>query len=111
MFKFLVSVVVIIVVGGGLWWSGYLTKWVPSIPMPSDLMKTKTATTTAEVPTNTQQTSQQTPKNDLSTATDDASDEALVQDQTSLDTQLSGLSTDSANAQGSLSDKPVSQEY
>jgi hypothetical protein len=110
MFKFLVSVLVLVIIVGGLWWSGLLSQWVPSVPTYASLMGAKTATTTDTVPQQQQQ-QQQTPVNDLPTATNDASDEALAKDSASLDAQMSAFSTDDTNAQNSLSDKPVTQEY
>jgi hypothetical protein len=67
----------------------------------------------ASAATTTQQTPTQQPQatNDLPTQPNDASDQALSQDQAAIDTQMQGLSTDSANAQASTNDQPVSQEY
>jgi hypothetical protein len=110
MFKFLISLVVLIVIAGGLWWSGLLSQWVPQVPTFASLMGNQTATTTQQTPTTTQQ-QQQTPPHDLPTAANDASDQALVKDSAALDAELTALSTDNANAQGSLNDKPVTQEY
>jgi len=109
MFKFVITIVVLLVAAGALWYTGLLSKWVPSIPTYSQLMSSSTATTTPAT-TQTQQQAQ-APVNDLPTATNDASDSALVKDSASLDAQMSALSTDSANAQNSTNDKPVTQEY
>ncbi len=108
MFKFIITIVVLLVVAGALWFTGLLSQWVPSIPTYSSLMSPSVATTTPQT-TNTQQA--QAPVNDLPTATNDASDAALVQDSASIDAQMSNLQTDSANAQSSTNDKPVTQEY
>lgn len=109
MFKFLVTVVVLLAAIGAVWYSGYLTKWVPSIPSPESVFSSETpttATTTQQTPTQQQQA-----VNDLPTATNDASDDALAKDSAALDVQMEALTTDSNNAQGSLNDKPVTQEY
>jgi hypothetical protein len=105
MIKFLITVVVLAALVGGLWWSGWLNKIIAMIPMQTPVA-TETATTTPPV-ANTQQT----PPNDLPTATNDASDSALAQDSAALDAQIKNLGTDSANSSASLSDKPVTQEY
>ena len=109
MFKFIITLVVLIVAAGALWYTGLLSQWVPSIPTYSSLMSPQTATTTPE--TTTQQPQAQQPVNDLPTAANDASDEALVKDSASIDAQMSALQTDSTNAQNSTTDKPVTQEY
>jgi uncharacterized iron-regulated membrane protein len=108
MFKFFVSLFMLLLVAGGLWWSGYLSKWVPSIPTYQSLMSSKTATTTPIVPVTQQQ---QAPQSDLPTAANDASDQALVQDTAALDAEINAFATDNANAQNTLTDKPVTQEY
>ncbi len=109
MFKFLITVVVLLVVAGALWFTGLLSQWVPSVPTYASLMSPTVATTTQQTATNTQP--QQQPVNDLPTAANDASDAALVKDSASIDAQMGNLQTDSANAQSSTNDKPVSQEY
>lgn len=103
MFKLLITIVVIAALGAGLWYSGYLTKIIDMIPLPQ-------AATTA---TTTPQTSgvAQAPQSDLPTSETDASDAALAQDSAAIDVQMQGLSSDSASAQSSMSDTPVSQGY
>ncbi len=44
-------------------------------------------------------------------AANDANDAALVQDMAAIDTQIQGLTTDSASVDSSLNDKPMSQAY
>lgn len=110
MFKFIVTLAVLLAIGGGLWYVGLLSEWIPSIPTPSKVFSTNTATTTEQTPT-PQQNQQQQPVNDLPTATNDASDDALAKDSASIDAELTALSTDDSNAQNSLNDKPVTQEY
>jgi len=110
MFKFVITIVVLLVAAGALWYTGLLSQWVPSIPTYSQLMAQSTATTTPQTATTTQQQQQQA-VNDLPTAQNDASDDALAKDSASLDAQLQALSTDSSNAQSSTNDAPVSQEY
>jgi hypothetical protein len=110
MFKFLATVIVLLAAIGAVWYTGWLTKWVPSIPSPDSLFSSKapvTATTTQQTPTEQQPAA----VNDLPTSQTDASDQALAQDSAALDVQMEALTTDSANAQGSLNDKPVTQEY
>jgi hypothetical protein len=109
MFKFIIGLVVLIVAVGAIWYTGWLSKWVPGVPTVSQLMSPQAATTTPET-TNTQAQQPQA-VNDLSTSPSDASDAALVKDSASLDAELQALSTDSTNAQNSTSDKPVTQEY
>ena len=109
MFKFIITVVVLLVIAGGLWFTGLLSQWVPSIPTYASLMSPSAATTTPTTTTQTQQQPQAV--NDLPTAANDASDDALVKDSASIDTQMSALSSDNANAQSSTNDKPVTQEY
>ena len=111
MFKFIIIVIVLIAAVAALWWTGLLTQWVPSIPTPSALMSGTPAP--APAATTTQQTPAQQPQatNDLPTQPSDASDQALSQDQAAIDTQMQGLGTDSASAQSSTNDQPVSQEY
>lgn len=108
MFKFLIAAVVLIIAIAAVWYTGWLSKWVPSIPTYGQLMNGQTATTT---PQTSGGEAQQQPVNDLPTATNDASDEALVKDSASLDAQMSALQTDSSNAQSSTNDQSVSQEY
>ncbi len=110
MYKFLIIAVVLLAAVGGLWYTGWLTKLVPMIPM---MKSAKVPEVPAPAATTTAQTEQKPPApiNDLPTATDDASDQALVQDAAAIDTQISELTTDNANAASSLSDKPVTQEY
>jgi hypothetical protein len=110
MFKLVITAVVLIIAAGAVWYTGWLSKWVPSIPTYSQLMNPQTATTTQETATNTQPQQQQA-VNDLPTAANDASDEALVKDSASIDAQMSALQTDSSDAQSSTNDKPVTQEY
>ena len=109
MFKFIVTIVVLLVVVGGLWWSGLLSQWLPSVPKPEAFMGGPAATTTAQTPTPTPQ--QQQAVNDLPTQPNDASDSALAKDAAALDVQMEAMASDSTAAQNSLNDKPVTQEY
>jgi cell division septation protein DedD len=109
MFKFFATIVVLVVAGAALWWTGWLTKFVPFIPLPSQIMKSQPSVDTTAQTTPSDQ--QPTAVNDLPTATNDASDQALARDAAAIDVQMGALVTDSANAQNSLNDKPVTQEY
>lgn len=105
MTKWIIGIGVLIIVGLGLWWSGIISSLMPSTPTPIE-----TATTTA----NQNQQAAQTPPapiNDLPTQVNDASDAAIVQDSAALDMQLQSLTSDSANIDSSLNDKPVTQEF
>jgi hypothetical protein len=64
----------------------------------------QTATTTDQT------AAQPAPVSDLPTQ-GDTSDAALVQDSAAVDAQIKSLSSDQANLDSSLNDKPVSQEY
>ncbi len=110
MFKFIVTIVVLLIAGAALWWTGLLSQWVPSIPTYSALMGTN-ATTTEQTPQTPTNNTEQQPVNDLPTATNDASDDALAKDAAAMDAELTVLAGDSASAQNSLNDKPVTQEY
>lgn len=95
----------VIIAGGGwlVWYSGWL----------NTLMGPKTATTTPVTPvaTTTQPAPVQQPPMDMNGMSDakDAGDTALQQDTTAIDTQLQGLTTDSANLDSAIADKPISQ--
>lgn len=108
MFKVLIGLIVIAAATGALWYTGLLSKWVPSIPTYASLISPRsTATTTPE----TADTQTQQPQNDLPTAANDASDDAIIKDEASIDAQMSALSSDNTAAQNSTSDTPVTQEY
>jgi hypothetical protein len=109
MFKVIVSLAVLLVILGGLWWAGLITQFVPSVPMPQDFFGMNPATTTPQIVT--QQETESGPVNDLPTAANDASDEAIAKDSAAIDAEISSLGSDSTTAEGSLSDKPVTQEY
>ena len=104
MVKFLISIVVIAAVIGGLWWSGWLGKLGEMLPF--DFMKPA-----AETATTTPQVAEEQVINDLPTAANDASDQALEEDAAAIDVQMQALVSESADADASLSDKSVSQEY
>jgi hypothetical protein len=87
-------IVVLAVLGGAAYWYTYrYTRTTP--PTPTET--TAEATTTASV------SEQVLPSGTAS------SNQALDQDLSAIDSQLSGLSTDTASASASLNDKPVSQ--
>ncbi len=111
MFKFLIAVIVLAVIGAGLYFTGWYTKITDMIPMMHQTEKTTDNVVPVATTTQEQPPAQPAPVNDLPTAANDASDGALAQDSAAMDTQMQGLSTDSANASASLSDKPVTQEY
>ena len=102
MIKWIIALVVIVAAGAGLWYSGMLNQWLPS------MQPAQTATQTA---TTTQAAQQQQPQNDLPTATNDASDAAILQDTAAIDAQMQSYSSDSANVSSGINDKPVTQEY
>ena len=95
MLKWIIGIVVIAIAAAALWWSGWLGKMTPS----------QTATSTPET---TQQTTPQAqaPTNGMS-ASNDASDTAIVQDTAAIDAQMQGLTQDSASVDSSLNDKSV----
>ncbi len=95
MAKWIIGIIVVGLVAGGLWYSGALAKL--------GLMPSQTATTTQEAATSTPQAVAQ-PENGMA-ANNDASDAALAQDSTAIDTQMQGLSSDSANVDSSMNDK------
>ncbi len=97
MTKLIIGLVLALLAGAGLWWSGLLNDYLPN----------KASAPVAQVATTTPQ--QQT--SDLPTATNDASDAAIVQDSAAVDLQLQALSSDQASADQSLNDKPISQEF
>ena len=97
MTKWIIGIIVIILAAAALWWSGWLK-------MGSTGPTSQTATSTPQTQTAPQ------PENGMS-ATNDASNAALMQDAAAIDAQIQGLGTDSANVDSSLNDKPVSQSY
>lgn len=109
MFKLLITIVVIAAIAGGLWYTGWLSKILPMIPMMHSQAPApeQAATTTSQTPV----AQAPAPVNDLPTAANDASDQALVQDTAAIDAQMQGLGSDNTSSSGSLNDKPVSQEY
>jgi flagellar basal body-associated protein FliL len=96
--KVILWIVVLVVLAGGAWW--YFS------------MKESPKSSVPEQATNTQPQAQApvAPPTALQTSNTDASDEALAQDQASIDEQLKGLSSDSANISAGLSDTPISQQ-
>lgn len=99
MMKWILGVVVLVIAGVALWWSG----WLGNIGMATP--QTQTQPTDQQTAQNTQ------PQSDLPTASNDASDGALVQDLAAVDLQMQNLTNDSANIDQSLNDKPVAQDY
>ncbi len=99
MAKWIIGIIIVALLGGALWYSGVLGNFSNS---------SQTATTTAA--TTTQQATVPQPENGMS-ATTDASDTALVQDTAAIDAQFKSLTSDSANVDGSASDKQVTQSY
>jgi len=92
MLKWIIGIVVIALAVAALWWSGWLGKMTPS----------QNATSTPQ----TQTPEVQAPTNGMS-ASNDASDAAIVQDTAAIDAQMTGLTQDSANIDTSLNDKSV----
>ncbi|MEI6864111.1 MAG: hypothetical protein WCK46_01935 [Candidatus Adlerbacteria bacterium] len=90
-FKWVIAVVVIVVLGLLVWRSGWLTSVKPG-------MQTNTQGTKAPA----------APTNGMS-ASNDASDAALVQDSAAIDSQMQGYSADSAAVDSGLGDKSVGQ--
>ncbi len=99
--KSILVLLVIIGAGAALWWSGWLNNI--GIPMPSTQ---NNATTTPE---QTQQ--QQQAVNDLPTAANDASDQAIQRDIAALDVQIQAAASDETQIDQGMNDKPVAQEY
>lgn len=97
--KWIIAIIVIAAAVWALWWSGWLT----STPQPGNQSATNATSTTSG-----QQTVQQ--QNGMSDASN-TSDAALAQDAGAVDTQMQGLSSDSASTDASFSDQPVSQAY
>ena len=91
-------VVIVIVVGGGIWWWMASQNNAPTAaPAASNnvgAMGTSGATATGAQPASY-------PQGD--------SDQAINQDMTSVDAQLSGLTSDSASVTQSMNDQPVQQ--
>ena len=102
MTKWIIGLGVLVIVGVGLWWSGVISNLMPGASVATQ----QQATTTPQQQTQTQQ-----PVSDLPTASNDASDAALLQDSAAVDAQLQSLNTDSSNIDSSMNDKPVSQEF
>ncbi len=112
MFKFLIAFVVFVAAVGALWWTGLLTKWVPTIPTPQSMMTA--AVETQQPATTTPQTPPPpppAPTYDLPTSASDATDEAIVKDSAALDAQITTLAGENTDAQNTLTDKPITQEY
>lgn len=97
--KSIITLVIIAAAGAAIWWSGWLTNIGISFPQAQN-----TATTTPE------QQEQQMP-NDLPTAADNTSDQALQQDVAALDAQISATAGDMEQVDEGLADEPVEQEY
>ena len=91
MTKWIMGVAVVVVVGAGLWW------WFGTSHNAAPAGSSQTATTTEQT-------------NGMSNA-GDTSNQALVRDTAAIDAQIQGLSQDSASADQSMSDQPVSQAY
>ena len=100
MTKWIIGFGVVVIVGVALWWSGVFSSFMSGKPAPEEQ-----ATTTP------QQTQSPAPVSDLPTQNNDASDAAMVQDTAAVDLQLKSLSTDAANVDASINDKPVTQEF
>lgn len=113
MFKFLIAFVVFVAAVGALWWTGLLTKWVPTIPTPQSMITPKQAAVEAQQPaTTTPQTPEPpAPTYDLPTSASDATDEAIVKDSAAIDAQITTLAGENTDAQNTLTDKPITQEY
>ncbi len=69
------------------------------------------ATTTPVTPETNDEASTVAANTGLSTQQGDTSDAALSRDMTTLDSEISGLGSDSTQMDQSLSDKPVDQDY
>ncbi len=96
--KTVFALIIIIAAGAALWWSG----WLNTIGFPVQQPAQNTnATTTPE---------QQTPVNDLPTAADDTSDQALGRDVASLDVQVQAANNDTAQIDQGLNDTPIAQQ-
>lgn len=89
---------VVLLLGGFLWFTGILG----SLGSSSEESETLTPE---------EQAAAQAPINDLPTASNNASDDAILKDSAAIDAEIQGLSSDSASVDESLNDKPVSQEY
>lgn len=95
-------IIVLIVLAGGAWvvmWSGWLSK-----PQPVVTRAPVVATTTPAAPA-------PEPNMNGMAAANDASEMALLQDTAAIDTQMQGLTSDSASLDSSLNDKPMPQAY
>ncbi|TSC69686.1 MAG: hypothetical protein G01um101456_38 [Parcubacteria group bacterium Gr01-1014_56] len=101
MTKWIIGLGIAALIGVGLWWSGVFASLMSQVASGPQ----EQATTTPQTAQNT------TPVNDLPTGSSDGSDAAIVQDSAAVDAQLSALSSDSANIDNSINDKPVSQEF
>ncbi len=96
----------IVVAGGGwlLWYSG----WITALTGPKTASNTVTPPPVATTTPPAAPAPQPVNMNGMSDAKD-ASDAALVQDTAAIDTQLQGLTTDSASLDAAITDKPLPQ--
>lgn len=94
--KWIIGVVIIVAAAGALWWSGLLERWLLPAPAPAPVVENEPP------PQNT---------SGLSTAQNDNSDQALIQDSATIDAEMQALQADTASVDASFSDKPVEQAY
>jgi cytoskeletal protein RodZ len=89
-------VIVVVLVGGGIWWWVAANNNVGTPPMAS----TTTPNGTSSEPTSTA-SSTPLPQGD--------SDQSINEEMTDINTQMNGLSSDTANVNSSMNDQPVQQ--
>ena len=103
MAKWIIGIIIVILLGGAVWYSGVLNNL--------GMMPSATPTSTPQAATTTPQAAAvPQPENGMA-ANNDASDAAITQDTAAIDAQMQGLSSDNANVDSSLSDKPTAQSY
>jgi len=93
--KWILAVIVITAIGWLIWWSGWLGARPTPPPAPEPIAA---APNTPEI------------TNGMSSPSD-TSDQAMTQDVAAIDLQMQGIVNDSAQVAGSMTDKPITQDY
>lgn len=93
--KWILAILILAALGWLVWWSGWLGATPPPAPPAEPI---SAAPNTPEI------------TNGMS-APSDTSDEAIAQDTAAVELQMQGLTNDSTQVTGSMSDKPGSQDY
>lgn len=94
--RWVIAIIIVAALAWLVWWSGWLTNKNGSAVIP------------AQNATSTQAAAQPEPINGMS-ASNDASDAAIVQDTAAIDAQISAYTTDTSDVDSSMNDKQVTQ--